>query len=155
ALTAPSGTAVSAPDPMANAVLADFIKGGVKVFYLGPHSGMHGWFLFKDNQIQIAYAAPDNRTIIFGAMYDSLGNNVSADQIRNLYDNNKEVHTLMTNYNAAMAQATGRPGFQMGNQSITQQQAQMGSTPSMAAANDSSQILPASTTLGDRLMRAL
>ena len=75
------------------------MKNGVKVYYMGNQLGYNGWFLAKDNQVQIAYTSLDNKNTIIGVLFDSQGANVSAQQIKALYDNNEEVNAFLTNLN--------------------------------------------------------
>jgi len=85
------------PDPATNPVLAGILKLGTKAYYMGTRSGMNGWFLVKDGQIQIVYSTPDNQNIIMGAIFGPNGDNITADQVKNLVASNKEVSNLVDN----------------------------------------------------------
>lgn len=91
----------AAPDPSANPVLAQLIKGGGKAYFLGTRSGLNGWFIVKNGQVQIAYTPPDNQSILIGAMFDADGDNISGHQVKTLVETNKEVAGLL---NAAVQQ---------------------------------------------------
>ena len=92
-----SASAKSAdPDPNANPVLAQFIKSGAKIYYLGKSAGLDGWFVYKDNQVQMGYTTSDQKNIIFGVMLDKDGQSVSSLQIKSLYDTNPEVSQLLS-----------------------------------------------------------
>jgi thiol:disulfide interchange protein DsbG len=100
--TAPAqpSTPANAPDPATNHTLADFMKTGVKVYYMGFQLGLHSWFLIKDNQVQIVYTSPDNQNAIVGVMFNAQGDNVTSQQVKTLYDTNKDVNAQLSNLNA-------------------------------------------------------
>lgn len=83
------------PDAASNPVLANIVKAGAKAFYLGNRSGVDGWFIVKDGQVQIVYATPDNKGAIVGALFGQDGENVSALQVNTLMQGNKEVADLV------------------------------------------------------------
>jgi protein-disulfide isomerase len=91
---APAATAPT-PDVASNPVLAAIQKLGAKFYYLGNRSGLEGWFIVKDGQVQIAYATPDNKGALVGALFAENGDNVTAVQVSNLVQNNKEVADLI------------------------------------------------------------
>lgn len=88
------------PDPSTNFVLSEFMKTGVKVYFLGSQLGLNGWFLNKGNQVQIAYTTPDNQNTVIGVLFNAQGDEVSSQQVKTLYDTNKEVNTLLTGLSA-------------------------------------------------------
>jgi len=158
------------PSASANPVLADFIKAGVKVYFLGLRDGLNGWFLIRDNQIQIAYSPLDNKNIIFGALYDGLGSSITMDQIRALYDSNEEVKTLLNKYNTAQNTVVGAPvggnlpqigGPQMatlGSGASLDQTGAPNLTPPPPTISPPPPLVPPTTTAatpGERLMHAL
>jgi thiol:disulfide interchange protein DsbG len=83
------------PDPSVNPVLANIQKMGAKLFFIGAHAGMNGWFIVKDGQVQIAYATPDNKAIVIGAMFAGNGDNITAMDVATLVQNNKEIGDLI------------------------------------------------------------
>lgn len=87
----------SAPPPDTNdiPVLATLVKGGAKLFYLGERSGIYGWFVMKEGQIQIIYATADKKTTLVGGMFTSDGGNVTGEQIVALSAANKEIAELI------------------------------------------------------------
>src|ERR1700744_823779 len=72
------------PAPESNAVLANFISNGSKIYYLGKQSGLDGWLIVKDNQMQISYTNDDKDHALIGAMFGGRGENVTAAQIQTL-----------------------------------------------------------------------
>jgi thiol:disulfide interchange protein DsbG len=126
------------PDPAANPMLAEFIKTGAKVYYMGEHSGLQGWFITKSGQVQIAYAPPDNQSVVIGVLFDAQGNSVTSQQMKTLYDSNKEVNAFLNSAgNQPAVQAMGIPSGQM--------------MPSPAA----SSMLPVAVSPGEQLLQAL
>src|SRR5581483_2749139 len=79
AITAVSSTG---PDPAANMLLAEFMKTGAKVFYMGEQLGLQGWLIANGNQLQIAYTEPDNKASIVGVLFDAQGNSVTSQQMK-------------------------------------------------------------------------
>ncbi len=96
------------PDPSANTMLAGFMKEGAKVYYMGERLGLNGWFLAKDNQIQMVYTLPNNQGALIGVLFDKDGQSVSAQQLKSLYDSNKDVSGFFAALNnPAMPAAAG------------------------------------------------
>jgi protein-disulfide isomerase len=96
------------PDPASNPVLNALQKQGSKFYYLGNRSGLDGWFIIREGQVQIAYATPDNKGAMIGAMFGQDGENITALQVENLVRNNKEVADVIAKAQkeqAAIAQA--------------------------------------------------
>jgi protein-disulfide isomerase len=142
AFSAPA-MAASPPDPAANPVLAQLIKEGARVYFMGGQSGLNGWFIAKDNQVQMAYSLPgNNKSIVMGVQFDAAGQNISAQQIKALYDNNPEVKNYFNNLNTQQGQASMQTGVQPTSFS--------GMPP---AASPSSMMAP--STPGERLLQAL
>jgi hypothetical protein len=132
-----------APDPAANPVLAGIIKLGSKLYYLGNKSGLDGWLIVKDGQVQIAYATPGSQNAMIGAMFGPSGENVSADQVQALLTTNKELNTLLTN---SMNPGQAAPGTVADpNMAMAQNQAAVSAAPNPAV------LLPP----GERLMKDL
>ena len=137
----------------ANPVLADFIKGGVKAYYMGNQLGYNGWFLAKDNQVQLAYTTPDNQGLIIGVLFDAKSNNITGQQVKDLYDKNKEVNTFLMSLNAQQQQAymAQNPQTQSAyNPAAGYNPAGAAAAPPIASA---APILPVSP--GERLIKAL
>ena len=87
--------AAATPDPYANPALAGFLKTGAKAYYLGQQSGMNGWLLMKNGQIQAGYAPPDNSEIIIGAMFGSDGISITVAQLSKLMETNPEISEVL------------------------------------------------------------
>jgi len=92
-----AGAKAEDPDPTANPVLAGIVKTGAKLYYLGNRAGMDGWFIVKDGRVQIAYSTPDQKNVIVGALFGEDGQNITGIQVKNLFDNNKEISALLNN----------------------------------------------------------
>ncbi len=89
--------AATTPDPAANPILANIIKMGAKMYYLGTRDGLDGWFIVKDGRVQIAYSTADKKAVLIGAMFGENGESISSVQVKALLDSNKEVAALMEN----------------------------------------------------------
>jgi protein-disulfide isomerase len=117
-----AGMAASAqPDSDKNPILAALQKAGAKFYYLGNRSGMDGWFIVKEGQVQIAYATPDNKNIVIGALFGQDGENVTALQVSTLVQTNKDFAQMMTNLQkeqTAFAQGNGQSSAPPTPQSI-------------------------------------
>jgi len=110
--------AAPAPDPAAIPALAKFLKAGAKAYYMGAHSGLEGWFIIENGQVQMAYTTPDGKSLLTGVMFDENGANVSTAQFRELFDHNKDVKDFfqgrtqlaLVKAKAAVAAASSSPG---------------------------------------------
>jgi len=83
------------PDVASIPALSNLVRSGGKLYYLGERSGIHGWFIVQDGQIQMLYLSPDKKTVIVGAMFSSEGENVTTPQISLLSESNKDVNALL------------------------------------------------------------
>ncbi|MDR3450768.1 MAG: hypothetical protein P4M15_13665 [Alphaproteobacteria bacterium] len=87
--------AAGAPDPASNPVLSNIQKSGAKLYPLGNRNGLDGWFIVKNGQVQIAYATPDNKGVLVGALFGQDGENLTTLQVSTLMRDNKEVADLL------------------------------------------------------------
>lgn len=85
------------PDIASVPALSNLTKSGAKLYYLGERSGIHGWFIMQEGQIQMIYLSPDKKTVIVGAMFSSQGENVTTPQIAALAQTNKDISALLGN----------------------------------------------------------
>lgn len=85
-----------APDINAIPVLVNIVNGGGKLYYIGERSGMFGWFIIQDGQVQIIYLSPDKQTALIGGMFSAQGENVTTPQISALVEKNTEVKALLS-----------------------------------------------------------
>ncbi|MFA6279414.1 MAG: hypothetical protein WC612_01295 [Bdellovibrionales bacterium] len=85
-----------APDVNTTPVLANLVKSGGKLYFIGERSGMPGWFIIKDGQVQIIYLSPDRQTALIGGMFSVQGENVTTPQISALVEKNAEVKALLS-----------------------------------------------------------
>jgi len=83
------------PDIGSVPALNNLAKSGAKLYYLGERSGLHGWFIMQDGQIQMIYLSPDHKTVVVGAMFSADGENVTTPQIAALAQSNKDVNDLL------------------------------------------------------------
>jgi thiol:disulfide interchange protein DsbG len=88
---APLTKTTTAPDPSNYLILNNLIKMGAKIYYLGNRSGLDGWFILKDNQVQIAYTTADSDGVLVGVLFDKNGENITTAQLSNLALTNKEL----------------------------------------------------------------
>lgn len=77
-------------------VLSALVSNGAKLYFLGERSGLQGWFIVKDGQVQMIYITPDKKTAIIGGMFTNEGENVTGPQIQALANVNKEINELIT-----------------------------------------------------------
>ena len=137
------------PNPVDNPMLNQFLKAGAKVYYLGMHSGLYGWFLTKDSEIQFVYTIPGGSSALIGILFDGDGNDITSQQIKKLYDTNNEVHTFFANLNSLQSplQAMQTPMLQ-----------QASPTPTGNISSTSGMLLPpaaSAASAGEQLMQAL
>lgn len=67
-----------------NPALANLVRLGVRPYYLGNRSGVDGWLLLKEQQVQFAYVPQGGKDVIIGAMFDGGGQNITAQQLSEL-----------------------------------------------------------------------
>lgn len=102
-----------APDINTVPILANVVKNGAKLFYMGERSGIFGWFIMKDGQVQMIYLSADKKTAIVGGMFTSDGDNVTGEQIVTLAGTNKEVADVIngsTKQQDEISKAGSAPG---------------------------------------------
>ncbi len=88
-------TNVSPPDTKSVPILSNIEKGGAKLHFMGERSGLYGWLIVKDGQVQMIYVTPDRKTALIGGMFTSEGDNVTGQQIIALGQINKEVADIL------------------------------------------------------------
>ncbi len=146
AQTASPGVQASAPEALfdRNAkplnvkdipVLANLEKTGAKLYYLGERSGMHGWFVLQNGQIQMIYVTPDGKTVLAGGMFTSAGENVTGPQITALGNNDKEIADLLSAA-AKQQEEIGKTGGDVAGsafpgQEVSEEKTQPGLAPSV------------------------
>jgi len=79
------------PNPNNNPMLSQYIKDGIKLYYLGSRSGLDGWFLIKDGQVQVVYTTADNQTILLGALFNTKGESLTESQIAAVTNSHPEI----------------------------------------------------------------
>lgn len=84
-----------APDISSIPALGNLVSSGAKLYYMGERSGLHGWFIIKDGQIQMIYLSPDRQSVVVGAMFTAQGENVTTPQISTLAQSNTDVNQLL------------------------------------------------------------
>lgn len=101
------------PNPSANPILASIEKMGAKLYYIGTRGGLDGWFIVKDQKVQIAYSTPDKKSVIVGAMFGENGENITGKQVKTLVEGNKELTALMlgTSQETAAAAMAAAPAI--------------------------------------------
>lgn len=95
------------PQPYSPAVIplmAEIVRSGGNIYYMGERSGLTGWLVVKGGQIQMIYATPDRHTLFVGAMLTDAGDPITSIQISQLADSNKDVAAVLRP--AAMQQST-------------------------------------------------
>ncbi len=143
---------VRPPDTGTIPVLANLVKGGGKLYFIGERSGMPGWFIIKDGQVQIIYLSPDRQTALIGGMFSVQGENVTTPQISALVEKNAEVKALLSGtaqqqrevYNAGAQDGAGSvPAGEQSVETASKRGASINGLPS------------ASLSPGERLMQDL
>ncbi len=131
--TAPAGDkptdkllSLAPPDPMNTPVLAGLINSGAKVFYLGNRSGLNGWFILKDHQLQIAYITADGEAMAVGGLFSKGGENITGQQIANLAATDKNFADIVNAANAEAGAINGDPA----NKAVTDAVPPPGTLPS-------------------------
>jgi len=76
-------------------VLANMVKDGAKLYYLGERSGLNGWFIIKGKQIQMIYVTQDQQTALIGGMFTAKGENITGPQIKHLAETNNDIKRLI------------------------------------------------------------
>ena len=99
-----------APDVSKIPVLGSLIQQGAKLFYLGERSGMPGWFIWLNGQVQMIYLSPDRQTAFIGAMFSNQGDNITGEQIKYLNQSDKEFVTLVNQLTAQQNIPSAVPG---------------------------------------------
>ena len=87
--------AAAVPDINTIPVLTEMARNGAKLFPMGERSGLFGWFVLKDGEVQMVYLAPDRKSVLIGGLFTVEGDNVTGAQITELVQTNKEVAALV------------------------------------------------------------
>lgn len=102
------------PEPDINSVpaLQRLVQRGAKLYHLGQRSGIHGWFIVKDGQVQMIYLSPDRKTVMIGALLSNDGENVTRAQVRYLMGKNKKLSEMLAKSGKAFGAINkgGAPG---------------------------------------------
>ena len=77
-------------------LLQNLLQSGSELYYVGEKSGMHGFVLYKDGQMQMVYLTPDRAGLVFGGMYSVDGANISTQQVNNASAENAQLKALLT-----------------------------------------------------------
>ncbi len=101
--------AQAVPNPNDNPMLAQYIKDGIKLYYIGSRSGLDGWFLLKGGKIQVVYTTQDNETIMIGAVYGVDGTSVTEEAVRELSGEHPEIQQAVNEVMAQEAQHSLQP----------------------------------------------
>lgn len=99
---APATSEVKDPDPSTVPQLARMMKLGVKPYYLGQRSGLDGWLLLKNGQIQFLYVPLTGTETVLGALFAADGTNISSQQLEETTNRRPEVLAAI---NGAIQQA--------------------------------------------------
>lgn len=81
----------AAPDPSTNKALAELVKNGAKLYYLGNYAGLDGWLAVKDGKVQTVYQSDKNTFMMAGYLFAPNGDNITGEQVKKLAAENKEV----------------------------------------------------------------
>ena len=138
-----------APDVSNVPVFQNIIKTGAKLFYMGERSGVYGYFIIKDGQIQMIYLTADKKTTLVGGMFSTEGENITSKQISRLVEQNSEVKALLGGAARQQSEVLQAGSQQGGAASVP-------ATASAASGAKDGMALPAaSSSPGERLMADL
>lgn len=84
------------PDINSIPVLANMVKAGLKFYYLGLRSGLYGWYIVQNDQVQMVYATQDGKSVLIGGLFTEEGINVTAYQVEQLAKVDKDIERLLT-----------------------------------------------------------
>ena len=129
-------------------ILTSFVKGGAKLYYLGERSGLYGWFIIKDGQVQMIYVTADGKTAMIGGMLTADGDNVTSAQVTTLAGTNKDVADLINGTNKQQQDITSAGSSANGIAAVP-------GDPAAVAAEAKASNLPPAVTLspGEQLMQ--
>ena len=135
-----------APDTTTIPALNNLVKSGAKLHYMGERSGLHGWLIEKEGQIQMIYLAPDRQTVIIGGMFSSQGENVTSPQLQALMGSNPDVKAIFDSSAHQQREIMQAGGEQGGATSVPG---------NMAASKSPPASMPAAVSLspGERLIQ--
>ena len=85
----------NAPDFKSIPVIQNMLRSGAEFYYLGERSGLHGFLVYKEKQVQIFYLTPDHQAVIFGGMFSGDGANITTQQIGFASDTNAQLKALL------------------------------------------------------------
>lgn len=100
----PAPPAVNIPDTKNIMFMENLRKIGANIYYLGEVLGLHGWFVVKDNQVQILYTTQDQKAILVGALLTAEGANLSQQQVLKLSSENPDVAKALKNSSTSNGQ---------------------------------------------------
>lgn len=89
-----------APDINGIPVLVNIVRGGAKLYYMGQRSGLDGWLIVKNGEIQMIYLTADRQTTVLGALFTAQGDNVTGAQVNALAQRDREVNALVNGFSA-------------------------------------------------------
>ncbi len=140
---------VTPPDINAVPILSNIVKSGAKLYYLGERSGLYGWLIVKDGQIQMIYVTADKKTALIGGMFTSEGENVTGPQIVTLAETSKEVADIISTP-AKQQEDISRAGSTPGGIASVP-----GGNPITGGGNNVAAVPTVSLSPGERLMQDL
>lgn len=76
--------AASEPDPATSPVLAELIKNGAKMFYLGHYADLDGWLAAKGDDVRVIYKSDKNNFYTVGYLFAPNGDNITTEQLHKL-----------------------------------------------------------------------
>lgn len=106
---------VSAPAPETQGIpfFDTLRKNGGTFYYLGERSGLYGFLIMQNGQVQMVYLPQDRKTLLIGAMFTDAGVLVTSHQIEALSKRDPSVASLMqggATQQAAIARANAVDG---------------------------------------------
>ncbi len=76
-------------------IVRNLTQGGGELYFLGERSGLLGFLLYRNEQMQTLYLSGDLQTVIFGAMYSGDSANVTAQQIHDVSNQNPQLAGIL------------------------------------------------------------
>ncbi|MBI1273815.1 MAG: hypothetical protein GC131_07005 [Alphaproteobacteria bacterium] len=92
ALFAPAPAPAAEPDIAKMPMIKAMQDSGTKFYYLGEHSGLHGWLILNNGRLNVLYLTPDKTGFIFsGSIISGDGGNITQLQIASAITKNDDL----------------------------------------------------------------
>lgn len=83
-------------DPKTIPIIRNILASGAELYYLGEREGLQGFLAYHNGEIQVFYVLPNQKDVVFGAIFSGDGANVTAVQIEDAGNTNAQLKGLLT-----------------------------------------------------------